>query len=167
LPINTYNFARAGKQAEEMKHKKRLTSRLLLLFVLVTGISGSIATLFVNEHLKRHAQKEAREKAMLILERNLAIHGYFSQQLKPKLFEILTRAGFTDAFEPALMSSSYGVREIDERYREIAASRSYAYKECAINARNPANEADPFESDFIRRLNEDQDVNIRTRRVRL
>ncbi len=139
-----------------MKEKKRITIRLFVLFVLVTGLSGIIATLFVNGHLLRHAQREAREKAMIILERNLAIHRYFSQQLKPKLFETLAAAGLTDSFEPALMSSTYAVREIDELYREIAAGRSYTYKECAINARNPVNEADPFESDFIRQLNENR-----------
>ncbi len=52
------------------------------------------------------------------------------------------------------MSSTYAVREMEKYFRELH-DISYYYKEAAINARHPDNEADPLERDFIERLNLD------------
>lgn len=55
------------------------------------------------------------------------------------------------------MSSTYAVREIDKYYHEIE-KQEYYYKEAAINARSPKNEADAFERDFIERLNRSSEL---------
>ena len=137
-----------------LKSRGRVVHRLFLLITLIITIAGVTATLLINDHLKDHARKEAREKAMIILERNLATHTYFTHQLKPALLDDRTGGRRTASFEPAWMSSTYAVREIEAYYRKVT-DTPYAYKECAINARNPGNEADPFESAFIRQLNSD------------
>ena len=50
------------------------------------------------------------------------------------------------------MSSTYAIREIDKYYRALESS-DYYYKECAINARSPENEADAYEKSFIEEMN--------------
>lgn len=133
---------------------KSIQNRLILVIVLVIGCAGSFAIFVINGHLKKHAIEEARATAMVILDRNLAIHHYFSQQLKPSLFADYPTARHKDHFEPRWMSSTYAVREIERSYQARSGTR-YSYKECAINARSPANEADDVESAFIRQLNKD------------
>ncbi|PTN37906.1 hypothetical protein C6366_05110 [Desulfonatronum sp. SC1] len=57
------------------------------------------------------------------------------------------------------MSSTYAVREM-ERYFKSLHEIPYFYKEAAINARHPDNEADSFERDFIERLNRDDSLHL-------
>ena len=53
-----------------------------------------------------------------------------------------------DYFEPVWMSSTYAVRKMDGYFRHFNQS-PYYYKECAINARSPENEADDYEKAFL------------------
>lgn len=108
--------------------------------------------------MKAHARREAAEKAMIILDHNLAVHTYFSHQLKPALFERTAPIEDKTHFDPVWMSSTYAVREI-EKYARTLAEKEYYYKECAINARSPENEADEFERSFIEKLNRSPDLN--------
>ncbi|WP_255412082.1 DUF3365 domain-containing protein [Desulfonatronum sp. SC1] len=64
-----------------------------------------------------------------------------------------------EEFEPVWMSSTYAVREM-ERYFKSLHEIPYFYKEAAINARHPDNEADSFERDFIERLNRDDSLHL-------
>jgi hypothetical protein len=139
-----------------MVGKAQTSTRLLAAIALIVLVAGSTATLVVNWRMKASARDEARVKAMLILDRNLAIHTYFTHQLKPVLFETVDVKS-ENYFEPAWMSSTFAVREIDNYYQALTGS-GYYYKECAINARSPENEADAFESAFIRQLNENPDL---------
>lgn len=123
-----------------------------LLIGIVFLFAAVIIVVLVNMSMKRQALKEAESKARLLLDRNLATHTYFSHELKPKMFSLTDRYRPRDYFEPTWMSSTYAVREIDN-YAKVLNSAPYYYKECAINARTPANEADAFERSFIERLN--------------
>ncbi|MFC1495245.1 DUF3365 domain-containing protein, partial [Thermodesulfobacteriota bacterium] len=125
---------------------------------LIIGITFTCSIFMVNRVMKMYAQEESAEKARILLDRNLAIHTYFSHQLKPVLFK--DRDGKTDDeyFEPVWMSSTYAVREIDKYYQSLS-KKDYYYKEAAINARSPQNEADIFEHDFINKLNESSELN--------
>jgi len=96
-----------------VKSGGRVVDRLFLLITLIITIAGVAATLLINDHLKDHAREEARGKAMIILERNLATHTYFTHQLKPALLDDRTGGRRTASFEPAWMSSTYAVREIE------------------------------------------------------
>jgi PAS domain S-box-containing protein len=55
------------------------------------------------------------------------------------------------------MSSTYAVREIQEYFQSLSPT-DYYYKECAINARSPENEADAYESAFIAEMNADPEL---------
>lgn len=128
----------------------------IVIFVVLAS-----AGLFVIKEIKNQEQTqtllEAETKARLILDRNIAIHTYFSHKLKPKVFELSDSVRSDNYFEPAWMSSTYAVREIDKNFKALN-DEAYYYKECAINARSPENEADDFENDFIRKLNNNPDL---------
>ena len=136
--------------------KTKVSTRLFILISTIIIIVGISSIFLINWRMKSYAQKEAEEKAMILLDRNLATHTYFSNQLKPVLFK---KIECNDAyFEPIWMSSTYAVREIDKYYRSLT-KRDYYYKEAAINARSPENEADAFERTFIEKINESPDLN--------
>jgi HAMP domain-containing protein len=116
-----------------------------------------VILLLVNVSMKRQALTEAEAKARLLLDRNLAIHAYFSHLLKPKVFMLADPYLTRDYFEPVWMSSTFAVREIDQ-YAKTMGTTGYYYKECAVNARSPGNEADQLERQFIEKLNADPRV---------
>ncbi|MFH1034742.1 MAG: DUF3365 domain-containing protein, partial [Pseudomonadota bacterium] len=134
----------------------RLKSSTILLLGagFLYCLAAAAMVLLVRGQMRQQALWEAQEKARAMLDRNLAIHAYFSHQLKPKVFAVVDRFMPPDYFEPAWMSSTYAVRGIDEYFRQLVKS-DYYYKECAINARSPLNEADPYERVFLERLRAD------------
>jgi two-component system, cell cycle sensor histidine kinase and response regulator CckA len=107
-----------------------------------------VVLVLVNGSMKRLALMDAEHAARMLLDHNLAIHTYFTQDLKPKLFERLGPISSKDYFDPVWMSSTYAVRKMDQYFRHINQS-PYYYKECAINARSPDNEADTCEQEFL------------------
>lgn len=143
------------------KAKSKASTILLMLISLIIAIAGVFSIFMLNLEMKNYAREDAREKAMILLDRNLATHTYFSHQLKPVLFKKIESNTEDNYFEPIWMSSTYAVREIDKYYHSLT-KRDYYYKEAAINARSPENEADVFERAFIEKLNESPDLNERS-----
>ena len=147
--------------------RMRISTYHNLITTVVFILTAVLLVLIVHQGLKQDALREARDKARIILDRNLAIHTYFSHDLKPKVFELSDRVSSPDYFEPAWMSSTYAVRKIDGYFRQTSAEeQGYYYKECAINARSPQNEADGYEHAFIEKLNATPDL-IERSEVRL
>jgi hypothetical protein len=133
-----------------------------LLFTMVIFIAVATGTaLYVNVQMRRQALAEAESKALILLDRNLATHTYFSHQLKPSVFKVIEGLVAPEYFEPAWMSSTYAVRSIDQYFQSLS-PEDYYYKECAINARDPENEADAYEKAFIEKLNTQPDLKIET-----
>ena len=124
-------------------------------------ITAVVIVVTVNVQQRKQALVEAEQKTRILLEHNLAIHTYFSKELKPKVFALSEQVRQASYFEPAWMSSTYAVREIDNHYKTISRDRHY-YKESAINARTPGNEADSFERTFIDQLRLDQRLTERS-----
>lgn len=141
------------------KNGIRTVTRLMISIAIAFAVAGTITIALVNRQMKDHALSEAKAKARLILDRNLAIHYYFSHHLKPAVFRTMESAGLEPEFEPIWMSSTYAVREIEKYFRSLT-DAAYYYKECAINARHPENEADPYERAFLERLNQDPAVTL-------
>lgn len=139
--------------------KKGLSLGFYFNVVLVVVLTCSAIFIIreINFQEQNQALAEAETKAKLILDRNLAIHTYFSHKLKPSVFELSDSVRPESYFEPAWMSSTYAVREIDKNFKALN-DEDYYYKECAINARSPENEADEFEKDFIQKLNKNKDL---------
>ncbi|MDO8986695.1 MAG: DUF3365 domain-containing protein, partial [Coriobacteriia bacterium] len=107
----------------------------------------------MRAELRREALFHATLNADLMIARNLAIHEYSNVELKPEVFAETQGELDPDAFAPEWMSSTYAVREITRRMDPVLGG--YAYKEVAINARSPRNEADSFEMAFLERLASD------------
>jgi len=125
---------------------------LLLAFFILTS---------VHLQARKQALREAEEKALIILNTNLSIHTYFTQILKPSLFQYESTWKDPDFFDPSWMSSSYAVRKIESYNRQLQ-QHNFFYKESVINARSPDNEADSFERSFIEELNQDPDLIYRS-----
>jgi len=131
---------------------------LTVAFFVIVGVGTMVLT---NRVFREHALEEATSKSELILDHNLAIHTYFSNDLKPSLFEFTEPFRDEEYFDPTWMSSTFAVREIDEYFQQLNPA-DYYYKEAAVNARNPKNEADAFEKSFLEELNQDPDLTVRT-----
>lgn len=125
-----------------------------LILSLVFLLAGIVMLVVMNHAMKQEALRDARDKARIILDRNLSTHQYFTSELKPSVFRLTDPFRPKEYFDPAWMSSTYAVRQIDRHFKNLN-SADYYYKECAINARNPENEADGFERGFIERINRD------------
>ena len=136
-----------------MRERKADTFFLSIHMIAFVVVSAAII-LAVNIQQRNQALHEAAEKTRILLEHNLAIHTYFSKQLKPRIFDLTDKTRESSYFDPTWMSSTYAVREIDKYYRGNT-GHSYYYKECAVNARSPENEADELEKAFIEGLKED------------
>ena len=137
-----------------VKHKFSLTFYINITVGLVFFISAVFMIIIINQKMKQRVLLEAEDKARLILDHNLATHTYFSHQLKPSVFELTDGYRPGNYFNPAWMSSTYAVREIDNYFKKLeTVNANYYYKECAINARSPLNEADSYEKKFINELN--------------
>lgn len=136
--------------------KIRINTRLMVTVGTIFALVAVVIISIVDWKMKQHALKEAESKAKIMLDRNLAIHTYFTHQLKPVLFNMIGKNPAIDTetyFEPVWMSSTYAIREM-EKYFQSLTDMDYYYKECAINARNPENEADTYEKAFIQKLTE-------------
>ncbi|NLX52761.1 MAG: DUF3365 domain-containing protein [Deltaproteobacteria bacterium] len=134
-------------------------SRLKTSYVLAIGTAvvflllTALVLLLVNQSMKQQALLEAEAKARILLDRNMAVHTYFSHILKPRLFEWTEPFRPPDYFDPAWMSSTYAIREIHKYFAALNSETAYYVKDAAIDARSPENEADAFERAFLEQLN--------------
>jgi signal transduction histidine kinase len=115
----------------------------------------------VQRQARQQALNEAESKALLLLNRNLATHFYFSQEIKPKLMEWTEPFRTEDYFEPSWMSSTYAIRQIDKYFQELSPT-GYYFKDAAISARSPENEADSYERAFLDDLAADPELEQRS-----
>src|SRR3972149_3551941 len=89
--------------------KTYLALALGILFVVLSVV----VVVLVHSSMKRLALTDAEDAARMLLDHNLALHSYFSQDLKPRLFESLGPHVSKDYFDPVWMSSTYAVRNVD------------------------------------------------------
>jgi len=141
---------------------KKGTGRKLGTYVnvalgLVFLVASMITVALVNFSMRQQAIAEAESKARILLDRNLATHTYFTHNLKPNLFNLTAPITPKEYFEPSWMSSTYALREIDKYFKKLNAT-GYYYKDAAINARSPENEADEEEKTFLFKLNKNKKI---------
>jgi len=140
-------------------HHTHKNIRLGIFLNVVIGIVFIVAAVIVvittNYSMRQQALIEAQSKARIILDRNLATHAYFSQIMKPSIFAWSEPFRTKEYFDHTWMSSTYAIREIEKYFKSFNPS-GYSFKDAAINARSPENEADVFERAFIEKLNADK-----------
>ena len=123
--------------------------------------SGLILVLIGYQSMRQQALHEARDKARLILDRNLATHTYFNHQLKPALFSWSKSFRDPEYFDPIWMSSTYALRQIESYFQQVSAE-DYVYTEQALNPRNPEHQADPLARGFLEDLRENPGLEHRS-----
>lgn len=128
-----------------------------VLFFIITGF-----TIFlVNSNMREQALLEAKSKARLLLDSNLATHTYFTKILKPSLFKTVQPFTTKDYFDPTWMSSTYAVGQMQEFFKHFS-PEPYLYKEASIDARSPDNEADNEEKLFLNQLQNDKELTLKS-----
>jgi len=118
---------------------------------IVFIIAAGIVVITVNDSMRQQALIEAHSKARVILDRNLATHTYFSQIMKPSIFAWSEPFRSKEYFDHTWMSSTYAIREIEKYFKSLNPS-GYSFKDAAIDARSPENEADEYERVFLEKL---------------
>ncbi len=118
-------------------------------FALVATVT---LLLVVNIQLRHHAIGAAENKARLILQEKQAVINYVIKDLRPGLFKLIKENGVDASyFEPSWMSATY-VNRILMQYFNDSAFSDYYYKNAAVNARSPQNEADKYERSFLEKV---------------
>lgn len=134
---------------------------LTIAFGAIFICLSAVFVLIVDAFVDRHAIDEAEQRARVLQDKNLAIHQYYSEILKPRLFALTDPYRSPDYFDPSWMSSSYAVRRIQENFNALNPT-GYMIRDAAINARNPANEADDIERRFLADVNADPKLMTRS-----
>ena len=109
----------------------KISNRMLITFGAIYLVASIIIVGLVNYNMRKQALIEAESKALMLINHNLAVHNYFQQELKPKLFAWSEPFRAPDYFEPAWMSSTYAIRQMNDHFKSLEKSKYY-YKECAI-----------------------------------
>ncbi|MEI6389427.1 MAG: DUF3365 domain-containing protein, partial [Spirochaetota bacterium] len=137
------------------------STAILFGFGLLFGLASLLVVFMVGDVMRKQALAEAESKARILLDQNLAIHSYYSNTLKPSLFEYTAPFRNASYFDPSWMSSTYAVRQIRQYFNALNPSGYYA-KDAAVNARSPENEADEVEKAFLGELRADPGLILRS-----
>lgn len=114
-------------------------------------LAAVVVVVSVNYSMRQQALVEAQSKARIILDRNLATHTYFSRIMKPSIFAWSEPFRSKDYFDHTWMSSTYAIREIEKYFKALNPS-GYSFKDSAVDARSPENEAVEYERIFFENL---------------
>lgn len=133
----------------------RLATFFTVSIGLIFIVAAGIVVISVNTSMRRQGLTEAQSKARLILDRNFATHTYFSLIMKPSIFAWSEPFRNKEYFNPTWMSSTYAIREIEKVFKSVSPS-GFFYKDAALNARSPKNEADEYERTFLEKLKVDK-----------
>lgn len=141
----------------------KIKTILIASFVILFIIMATAAIYFVQTSVRLKCIDDAKIQAHRVLDRNLAAHEYFSKVLKPAVFKLIEKTVDKDYFDHSWMSSTYVNKEVHKIMQGMNPKNSdYYYKECAVNARNPENEADSFEASFIAETNRDKSLILKS-----
>lgn len=139
--------------------KVKIKTLLITAFALLFLIIAATTIFLVRSNIRAKSIADANSKINRMLDRNLAVHKYFSTILKPAIFKLTEKYLDKDYFDHSWMSSTYVNKEIDKIMKSLGSEHAdYYYKECAVNARNPENEADTYEAAFIAETNRDKSL---------
>lgn len=128
-------------------------NQMTFMLLLILGV---LFIAFVNNQMKQFGFKEAVKLSRLMISQNLATHAFINKEQKPTFFKLQSGGNLNEeAFIPELMSSTYIIRRINQNLMPLV-SFDYYYKEVAINARSPENEAQGYEIEILKRLNNNE-----------
>ena len=123
----------------------RLKFNLVLIAVFLAGFAVAGWTSY--ELLQRNARGEIVRNARVMMEAALAIRGYTSTQVRPRL-EPLMKETFLPQSVPAFAATET-MGTLRKTYPD------YGYKEATLNPTNPRNRATDWEADIVTKLRND------------
>jgi diguanylate cyclase (GGDEF)-like protein len=139
--IMTGRTIKNGQQS--IKHKLFRPSLILL------AVFGILFISVINVNMKKVAYQEAVRLSQVLVSQNMAVHTFVNAEQKPSFFQAAALGN--DDFIPELMSSTYMIRKINS-HLDSYIPIDYYYKEVAINARSPQNEARDYEIEALERF---------------
>ncbi len=134
------------------RFSSKISTRILMSFGAAFALAAVITVVAVRNELRRQAIVEAESKALIIMDHKMAVHNFVVAELRPKLLKWTEDFRPSSYFEPAWMSSTYAVRQVDDTFKALSPTKYYA-RHCAVDARDPDNEAGEYERGFLERLN--------------
>lgn len=144
-------------------NKIKIKNILVATFVFLFLTIAATTFLLIQSNMRAKSVNDAQSRIKRIIDRNLAVHKYFTNVLKPSVFKIIDKCVDKNYFDHVWMSSTFANKQIDKIMKEInPENEAYYYKECAVNARNPENEADTFEAAFIAEAEKDASLVFRS-----
>ncbi|PLY03429.1 MAG: hypothetical protein C0623_01480 [Desulfuromonas sp.] len=133
----------------------KISTKILIVSGVTTLLAISSSFFIISSHTREHAAADAEKMAHLILAQKQAVIKYIADDLRPDLFATLKKAGVDKPeFDPIWMSASYVNRKMTEYLRDQG-YRDYYYKNAAIESRHPDNEADSYEREFIKSVEQE------------
>lgn len=133
-----------------MRFLLRFSLRLKFVLAILLCLASImlIAMHRLSEVKAEYFEREVHSRTALVNEFSKATQAYVAEQLKP------ATAAETDALVLEAMSSFYATRRVFDQFNKVLPE--YMYREPTLNPLNPADQADEFETDIIRRLKLDK-----------
>ena len=122
---------------------------MVMVIAMAYIVLALVTTVAVRQTMRASALDHATDIAQSIMARSLAIHAYFTEELKPAVTPLAHEAQGEEYFDARWMSSSYAVHRIQEGFGDNLDGISYYYREAAVGARNPESEADEVEAAYF------------------
>lgn len=139
--------------SETTCEKKESSVSLRKRFFLGTGVIllffCAISSPLLYQQGRSLLEEAAKAKSQIVMASVEASQSYVRGVLRPKMYEILRE----DAFVLEPMSTSYVSRAVMDRFHQTMPE--YCYRRVAVDARNPAFEANPIEVEVIRTFQTD------------
>ncbi|MCE1225595.1 MAG: ATP-binding protein [Geobacteraceae bacterium] len=133
-------------------------NRKILIFLLpVFIVAYLILVILFHQKIEAYAISEAKKTALDVLLNHKAVHRYIAEIQRPEIYRLKEEGKlYKEYFSPKVMSFTYIARNVKEllgKEREKAGLQPLYFKLATDNPRNPVNQADPFESALIERMN--------------
>lgn len=132
----------------KLSYKLAIKSTLLLMVAIM------IILIFVGMKLRSHGIEEVELRARLLLQSKQAMIDFVTKELRPNLYRYLSENNINNPeFELTWMSAGFVTRRVLHYFSQNDFAEYY-FKDAAINARSPENEANAYEAAYLNELAE-------------
>ncbi len=138
------------------KNKFSLGLRFSLMAGVVLMLFCAVFALVLYAYLKDQVIKEAEDKTTIIITQVKALGGYVTESLRPRMFEILSKAKTEDKFVIEAMSTTHVNLQVMKRFS--ADLPDYRYQRQSDRPLNPENMADEFHREQLQYFGKNRDL---------
>ena len=129
-------------------------NRHLLLFLALLFLLSWAALTYLNYQVEQNSALEfAEQQVQSQLHVHRALHTYVEDIQKPEIYRLKDSGKlYQEYFSPKLLSFTYIARNLQRAEQGLPRIH---FKLASNNPRNPINQADEFEQDLLRRMNQE------------